>query len=182
MPHKPLSDSVRVSEVPDGGVDPIESSSESQETSTDVPKPSTPELDGMIRGTNVFMRIHNADSHPHQFRVVFHGVSGMVGAPRVRDLWLPWNCGHFQLVGPKQSGNIQVAQAVGGTKDSRVIRFMHDKEPRHYDGRLSEYVAFGGQLYLDLELQSDAELSIQSRRMWALAIDDAGTPISFTIQ
>ena len=145
-------------------------------------KPLVPLLDGVINGPNVFVRIHNADSFPHQFRVVFHGVSGMEGKPRVRDLWLPWNCGDFQLVGPQQSGNFQGAQAVGQSKDvGKVIRFIHDKE-RQYDGRLSEYVAFGGQLYLDLELQSDAELATQSRCMWTLAIDGAGTPIRFTPQ
>lgn len=144
--------------------------------------PLVPVLDGVIRGPNIFVRIQNTDDFPHQYKVVFHGVSGMAGNPRVRDLWLPWNCGGFQLIGPKQSEMVQVAQADGEDKRiGKVIRFIHDKG-QPYDGRLSEYVAFGGALSLDLELQSDAGLAIQSRRQWTLEVDANGTPSRFMPQ
>ena len=143
-------------------------------------QPISPDIDGVIRGPNIFMRIQNTDGQPHRFKVVFHNVSGAVGAPRVRDLWLPWDCGDFQMIGPKQSGMIQVAQANGEDKRvGKVIRFIHDKG-KPYDGRLSEYVAFGGELHLDLELQSDAELAIQGQRLWTLTVDSNGTPVAFT--
>ena len=142
------------------------------------PEPLVPALDGVIRGPNIFVNIQNPDIVPHQFRIVCHDVSGVVGNPRVKK-WLPWNSGDFQLIGPRQSDTIQVAQAAGQDRSiGKVIRFMHDKGGQ-YDGRISEYVAFDGELCLDLELQTDALLGIQSRRHWTLKVDAQGTPIRF---
>ena len=62
-----------------------------------------------------------------------------------------------------------------------MIRFLHNKGEA-YDSRLSEYVAFGGELQFDLEIQSDAELGIEGRQIWALKVDNKGIPISFKPQ
>lgn len=145
-----------------------------------LPQPITPTIDGVINGPNIFVRIENTDSFQHHFKVVFHDVSGMVGEKRVKKAWLPWNCGELQMIGPHQTGIIQVAQADGEKGGfGKVIQINHDKE-KAMTGRLSEYVAFGGELYLDLEIQSDAAFGIQARRQWTLVIDGQGNPISFT--
>ncbi len=137
-----------------------------------------PVIEGVVI-PNISIKVYNPDTKAHQFRVVFHGVSGAAGTPRIKEAWLPWNCGNFQMIGPRQSGMIQIAQVDGEDRNvGRIIRFIHDKG-RQYDGRLSEYVAFGGQLQLDLELQSEALIDFQCRRIWTLDVDSAGKAAGF---
>ena len=43
------------------------------------------------------------------------------------------NGSSLPLVGPKQSGTIQVAQAAGETRDiGKIFRFMHDKDTERW--------------------------------------------------
>ncbi|GEM_PF-4647312 len=103
-----------------------------------VRQPIAPEIGGIIRGPSILVSIKNTDSQLHQFKVVFHSVTGVAGKPRVRDLWLPWDCGDWQSVGPKQSRLFQIAQADGEDRRiGKVIRFTHNKGRQYVEGYLS---------------------------------------------
>jgi hypothetical protein len=144
--------------------------------------PIVPDLRGVIRGSSVVISVLNTDSAPHRFRVRFHGVKGFAGTSRVAKRGAWW-INDWEHVGPKHDSDIQIAQASGEDRNvGRLIKFSSTEE-KQLAAKLSEYVAFGGKLSLDLEIQcDDAELGITTRNWWDLTTEANGNPRTFAIE